>query len=93
MEQFKFLFFKATWCVPCTQMRPTLSKFKEEVTRKHSNISVVEVDIEDYPELSAQYGVQSVPTAVLVDGDGDMVSRSRGPISKAQMWQMVRGEI
>ncbi len=50
--------FYADWCGPCRAMAPTLDAF----AAKHSDVKVVKVNIDQHPELAAEYGVRSIPT-------------------------------
>jgi thioredoxin 1 len=56
-----------SWCVPCQRLRPVYDAVSEKVTA-----TLVRADIEDNPELVAEYGIQSVPT-VLAYKDGSLV--------------------
>jgi hypothetical protein len=46
----------------------------------------VYIDIDDMPEIRKDYEVQSVPTVILVDEDGEELARYVGaqPLSKLQ---------
>lgn len=68
----EILYFSATWCVPCRQMKPILEQMVEE-----TGIKITKLDIEEEFESSQKYSVRSVPTFVLVD-DGKEISRTIG---------------
>lgn len=54
--------FSAVWCGPCTRQLPLLEKFATENLNK---IKVCKIDIDDAPEVTAKFGIRSVPTMML----------------------------
>ena len=52
----RVLAFCAEWCVPCKRAQPTLARLEA------AGVEVVHVNIDERPDLVAQYGVTSVPT-------------------------------
>lgn len=67
----KLLKFSATWCAPCKALSKTLEG-------KDLGVPVQPVDIDMDTELTAKYGVRSVPTLVLVDDAGNAVKTLTG---------------
>ena len=58
--------FWAPWCQPCKQLSPILEKVAAEFG---GQAKLVKMDIEKYPEISGQMGIQSIPAVVaFVDG-------------------------
>ena len=74
----KLLVFTASWCGPCKAYKPTLLGLEQD--------RLVYVDIDELPEIRADYDVRSVPTVILVDEDGTEIERLVGaqPLSKLQ---------
>lgn len=72
--------FFATWCSPCKALLPILN----EVVSEDANKKVVKVDIDDCPEIAAQYRIMTVPT-LLVFKDGEIVDKSVGLIPKDEV--------
>ena len=60
--------YSAAWCSPCKTLTNTLKRLEIEVT---------DVDIDQEPELVAQYNIRSVPTLVYIE-DGFEVGRLIG---------------
>jgi thioredoxin-like negative regulator of GroEL len=61
--------FTASWCGPCRQIHPLLSRCEEEY-----DIPVKVVDIDEEGALAEEYGVASIPHMVFVhDGKTEVV--------------------
>ncbi len=53
--------FWATWCGPCQLQSPELAKFE----RAHEGqVKTVKINVDEQPELAAQFGVTSIPTLI-----------------------------
>ena len=73
--------FFATWCGPCKMLAPVMEKMEEELGDK---AEFVKVDIDENMELSARYGIMSIPL-VAVFKNGEMSAKSLGYMSKSEM--------
>ena len=59
--------FYADWCSPCRLMQPVVDKLAEDFDGR---ANVVKVDVDESPKLASRYGVQSIPTFIVVrDGN------------------------
>ena len=72
--------FWAEWCMPCRMLSPVV----DEVANENSAVSVGKINVDEQPELAAQFGVMSIPT-LIVFKNGESVQRSVGVIPKAQV--------
>ena len=50
--------FWAPWCGPCVSIGPALEKLAEEYQGK---VTIAKVNVDENPEISAKYGVRSIP--------------------------------
>jgi thioredoxin 1 len=56
-----FIDFWAEWCGPCKRFAPVF----EQASERYPDITFAKVDTDDQRELSAKYGVTSIPTLVI----------------------------
>lgn len=54
--------FWAEWCGPCLMLAPLIDELANEYAGK---LKVGKVDIDKAPQLSNQFGVQSIPTVIV----------------------------
>jgi thiol-disulfide isomerase/thioredoxin len=71
--------FHADWCGPCRQVRPAV----EQLIRK--GYPVKSIDIDKTPNVAERYGIQGVPTFIVVDGSGRELDRTSGPQPAADL--------
>ena len=58
--------FWAPWCAPCRAMLPIINEIAEE----YPNLRVVKINVDDEPDVTANYKITSVPVIKLfVDGE------------------------
>lgn len=76
--------FWAEWCGPCRMLGPILDKLAEE----NPTIQVVKVDVDSNSELSAQYGIKSIPS-VHIYKNGVETSRFVGAKSKEDILKLI----
>ena len=70
--------FWATWCGPCRMLSPIV----DEVAEERTDVKVGKVNVDEQPDLAAEFGVMSIPT-LLVFRDGKLVSQSVGARPKS----------
>ena len=66
--------FWAPWCGPCRMLAPILAEVAAE---KGDKIKVGKVNVDENPELAAQYGISGIP-AMLLFKDGKVAATSVG---------------
>ncbi|XP_062106703.1 thioredoxin H2-like [Humulus lupulus] len=54
--------FSATWCGPCKMMEPIFNA----LSTKFATADFVKIDVDELSEVAQEFGVQAMPTFVLV---------------------------
>jgi putative thioredoxin len=73
--------FWAPWCGPCKQLGPMLEKLVDAMGGK---LRMVKMNIDDYPEVAGQLGVQSIP-AVFAFVGGRPVDAFQGALPESEL--------
>ena len=63
--------FWATWCAPCRMLTPVVEE-------------IAEVNVDDCPAASAQFGIKSIPTLIFFKG-GEKKDQTVGVSGKADI--------
>lgn len=77
--------FWATWCGPCRMVGPLV----EEIAAEHPEIKVGKINVDEQPELAAQFQIMSIPTLMVVK-NGQITQRVVGARPKAQLLALVQ---
>lgn len=72
--------FYADWCGPCKMMHPVL----EELENDRAEAKIMQINVDESPAMSKEYGVMSIPTLILFK-DGCEVERKIGFTPKAEL--------
>ena len=83
-EKTVLLDFWATWCGPCQQIAPIL----EEIAQERSDVVICKVNVDEEPELAAQFGVTGIPMLVVME-DGQIVNEAIGARPKAEIEKLL----
>ena len=76
--------FWAPWCGPCRMVSPVV----DEIAEENTGIKVGKINVDEQPELAAQFGITSIP-ALFVMQDGKVVNQAVGARPKAQILAML----
>jgi thioredoxin 2 len=73
--------FWAVWCGPCWAMTPA---FERAASRLEPHFRLVKLNVDEEPEIAAQYRVQSIPTLALLQ-HGRELARTAGAMPAARL--------
>ena len=80
--------FWAEWCGPCRMLGPIF----EELSGEMEGVKFAKVDITASEDLAKKFGVQSIPTIILLK-DGKEVDRMMGAVPKDNLKQWVESKL
>ncbi len=78
--------FYADWCGPCKMVSPILDELSTEYEGK---LRVYKVNTDEEQELSAVFGIQSIPTILFVPMDGQPQA-AQGALPKAALEKAIK---
>lgn len=81
--------FWAEWCGPCKMIAPALEEISTELAGK---VKVAKLNIDENPELAAQYGVRSIPTLMIFKG-GEVADMKVGAAPKTALSHWISGAV
>lgn len=76
--------FYADWCGPCRMVGPIVS----EISDVRSDVKVGKINVDEQPELAAQFQVMSIPMLVVIK-NGKLANQAVGYRSKEQIEAML----
>jgi thioredoxin 1 len=81
--------FWAEWCGPCKMIAPALEEISSELAGK---VKIAKLNIDENPELAAQFGVRSIPTLVMFKG-GQVADMKVGAAPKTALAHWISGNV
>lgn len=69
--------FTASWCAPCKALANLLNEV-------NTNVPIDVYDIDEHQEFAVEYGIRSVPTLIMLDGNIE-VKRQVGLMQKKDL--------
>lgn len=78
--------FWAEWCGPCKMIAPALEELSEELG---DSVTIAKVNIDENPDIAAQFGVRSIPTLYMFKG-GEMVDQMVGAAPKGKLSDWIK---
>lgn len=76
--------FWADWCGPCRMLAPVI----DDVATLNDDVIFCKVNVDDEPELTASFGIESIPTLVFVK-NGSAVGKSVGLVTKDKLLSLI----
>jgi thioredoxin 1 len=81
--------FWAEWCGPCKMIGPSLEEIANELNGK---VKIAKLNIDENPELAAQFGVRSIPT-LMIFKDGQIADMKVGAAPKTALSHWISGAV
>ena len=76
--------FWAPWCGPCRMVVPMV----EQIADERPDIKVGKINVDENPELAAQFRVMSIPSLIVIK-DGQVVNSAVGARPKDAILEML----
>jgi thioredoxin 1 len=81
--------FWAEWCGPCKMIGPVV----EELAGDYEGKAIIgKVDVDSNPEVSAKFGIRSIPTLLLFK-NGEVVDKQVGAVGKNVLAQKLDAQL
>ena len=81
--------FWAEWCGPCKMIGPVVEELANEFDGK---AIIGKVDVDTNPEVSAKFGIRSIPTLLVFKG-GEIVDKQVGAVPKAVLSEKIEAQL
>ncbi|MBX3572241.1 MAG: thioredoxin [Mesorhizobium sp.] len=81
--------FWAEWCGPCKMIGPSLDEISSEMAGK---VKIAKLNIDENPEIAAQFGVRSIPTLMMFKG-GEVADIKVGAAPKTALSHWISGNV
>lgn len=78
--------FWAPWCGPCRLLSPIVDEVADELD---GQVKICKINIDEQPELAAQYGISTIPTLMVME-NGAPVNTSIGAIPKQKVLELLK---
>jgi thiol-disulfide isomerase/thioredoxin len=77
--------FSMQSCIPCQQLKPIF----DDVVKDIPDIKVVEIDVEEHPDIASNYKVRGVPCVIVTDENDNVLAMKSGMMTKEQLIQFI----
>lgn len=81
--------FWAEWCGPCRMVGPIVEELHNDYDGK---VLVGKVNVDDNPQISAQFGIRNIPTILIFKG-GEIVDKQVGAVPKNVLAQKIDAQL
>jgi thioredoxin len=73
----KILYFNASWCGPCRNLKPIVESLSTQ-------LNIQSVNIDENQQLAQEYGIRSIP-ALVFEKDGRIIDKKMGVLTESQI--------
>jgi len=73
----KILYFNASWCGPCRNLKPIVESLSTQ-------LNIQSVNIDENQQLAQEYGIRSIP-ALVFEKDGRIIDKKLGVLTESQI--------
>ncbi|QPF75497.1 thioredoxin family protein [Roseateles sp. DAIF2] len=85
------LYWGASWCPPCNQLKATLFKRQDFITQTRAVVPVnLDGDLPGAQRLGARFKVRGYPTLILLNPAGEEITRLPGEVDGAQVVELLQ---
>ena len=81
--------FFATWCGPCKMQAPILEELKQRVG---DTASIIKIDVDQNPQVAAQYQIRSVPTLIIFK-NGEIRWKQSGVFPTNELERLIKDNL
>ncbi|WP_366922576.1 thioredoxin [Metallumcola ferriviriculae] len=81
--------FWAAWCGPCKMIAPVVEELAGEM---EAELKVAKLNVDEYGDIPARYGIMSIPTLILFKG-GEEAERLVGYKTKEELLAAVQKSV
>lgn len=67
----KLLYFTATWCGPCTYIKPQMQELANQ-------LPITFIDVDANSDTVSKYNVKNIPCVILIDQSGTQLGKLVG---------------
>ena len=77
--------FSMEFCHPCQQLKPIF----DDVVKDIPDIKVVEIDVEEHPDIASSYKIRAVPSVVITNDKDEVLAMKSGMMTKEQLKDLI----
>lgn len=81
----KIIKFSSKFCGPCKIYSSVFDRVVNKFKEFYSDVDVIEVDIDEQPEVAAEYNILSIPTTLIYDKNETLRFSKHGSISEQEL--------